>query len=288
MKDSTGTRNGEEMSILKEQKMYQNNWTLGMIFLGIATLLWGGTSVLQKYLYNEEGMNSPFFVTYISTGIFALFLPMNEMMVRFGYQKRARTGFREGFLSWYSGTKRSLHQYSSVTWCEDSEGLISEQTFNATSADQDVYTEAYTHWQALSVAMAIAPIWFFANLAYNYSLYMTTISSSTILSNLAASFTLGIGWCAGVERITYEKIAGIIISFLGCAIVAWQDDSAHSSGDDDSIGHASHSFAGDVLSIVRALMAKLLREECFSISLYFVQYWYLYKSLCLALSNSRA
>ena len=58
----------------------------------------------------------------------------------------------------------------------------------------------------------------------------------------------------GVESISYGKILGILISFLGCCLVAWQDDvNASDTDGSDSIGHARHSFLGDILAICAAL-----------------------------------
>jgi len=78
----------EESAASAAQK--KKNWTLGIIYLGISTLLWGCASVLQKFIYNKEGLNSPFFLTYITTSIFILFLPIHEFSVRMRYCKRAR------------------------------------------------------------------------------------------------------------------------------------------------------------------------------------------------------
>jgi drug/metabolite transporter (DMT)-like permease len=67
----------------------------------------------------------------------------------------------------------------------------------------------------MQVAAIVCPLWFMANCLYNYSLLMTSVSSSTIISNLAGTFTLTFSWMAGVESITkVSYMLMIIISLL--------------------------------------------------------------------------
>ena len=43
-------------------------------------------------------------------------------------------------------------------------------------------TAEYCHLDVLKIALVVSPLWFIANCFYNYSLYMTSITSSTIIS----------------------------------------------------------------------------------------------------------
>jgi len=86
-------------------------WTLGLTFLFAAVLLYGLASVMQKFLYNGEDLGSPFFLTYVTTGIFVLFIPFNEFNVRMGYTKRARTGYSEGFWNRWRKMQKSWGGY---------------------------------------------------------------------------------------------------------------------------------------------------------------------------------
>ena len=82
----------------------------------------------------------------------------------------------------------------------------------------------YTHFDALAVAARIAPIWFLSNLLYSYSLLWSSISSSTIISNLSSSFTLFFAYRAGLETVTYGKLMGIACCFIGVLLVTWHDE----------------------------------------------------------------
>lgn len=98
----------------------------------------------------------------------------------------------------------------------------------------------YTHLEALKAAMYVAPMWFLANCLYNYSLYMTSVSSSTIISNLAASFTLAFSAYAGFEKVSLVKVVGIAVCFGGAILIGLSD-----SGD-------GHTIRGDVIALMSA------------------------------------
>ena len=101
-------------------------------------------------------------------------------------------------------------------------------------------TTSYTHLDALKAAMYVAPMWFLANCLYNYSLYMTSVSSSTIISNLAASFTLAFSAYAGFEKVSLVKVAGIAVCFGGAILIGLAD-----SGD-------GHTVRGDAVALMSA------------------------------------
>lgn len=41
--------------------------------------------------------------------------------------------------------------------------------------------ERYTHQDIIKIAFVMSPLWFLANCLYNYSLFMTSVGSSTII-----------------------------------------------------------------------------------------------------------
>lgn len=99
----------------------------------------------------------------------------------------------------------------------------------------------YTHEDAFIIALVICPLWFFANCTYNYSLLMTTVSSSTIISNLAGPFTLLFSWLAGIESNSWCKWLGILIGLGGVWLVAY--------GDDESAVHNQSHVTGDLVAL---------------------------------------
>jgi drug/metabolite transporter (DMT)-like permease len=126
----------------------------------------------------------------------------------------------------------------------------------------------YTHFQAFEIACMLGPCWFLSNLFYNYSLFWTTITSSTVLNNLAATFTLIMAWYAQIEHITYGKVMGVVASFLGGLVVTLHDsevfsESGNADGDRASSRRAllgeqgsnmTYTLVGDAMSVLSAVM----------------------------------
>jgi len=102
---------------------------------------------------------------------------------------------------------------------------------------------SYTHMDVIRMALIISPLWFIANCFYNYSLLMTSVSSSTIISNLSGTFTLAFSYWVGIEDITPGKILGILFCFGGAVVVALQDES-------DS---GQQHLGGDIMALIAAI-----------------------------------
>lgn len=98
----------------------------------------------------------------------------------------------------------------------------------------------YGHVDAIKVALLVSPWWFLANFLYNYSLLLTSVGSSTIISNLSGSFTLIFASYLGLEPITRGKLLGIALCLGGAALIAYQDE-------DDG---TKRSFIGDVVALL--------------------------------------
>ena len=140
-------------------------------------------------------------------------------------------------------SRRSTH--SSNNYSDDVDG--SDNGFASDSSDTSSVDEfrSISHEQIFRIALIICPIWFVANCLYNYSLLMTTVSSSTIISNLAGPFTLVFSWIAGVEQSSWTKWLGIVIGLLGVLLVAYADDNDANAG----IHNGSHVL-GDLVALI--------------------------------------
>ena len=229
-----------------------SRWAAGIACLLCATLIWAGASVLAQYIFTDLKFHSPFMMTYIANSLFLVYLPLWQLWVWLGIVKKDRNptfgslsvlSLRKPFsptalvaeptLSSFSVNGNPLHD-SSIG--NDGRGVSGEETQQRAP---------YTHMHALRAALIITPLYFLANCLYNYSLYMTSVSSSTIISNLAASFTLFFSWYAGLEDITWSKVSGLALCFLG-AILVGVNDSESSSGQERSV-------AGDAVALLAAL-----------------------------------
>ena len=64
-----------------------HGYSLGIFFIIIVAVIWSGASVLTQWIYNNLDFQSPFLVTYVSTALFSLYLPLWRLWVYLGYVK---------------------------------------------------------------------------------------------------------------------------------------------------------------------------------------------------------
>lgn len=296
---------------------FTRNYLLGLAFLFLANVIWSGSSVLQQYIYEDLLFESSFFVTYIGSSIFILFLPLYEVpfiMKWKSEEERIKWDIFEGLGKLYekhispffccltsffrlcgiNGNNNNnrhalLHSESShhsddtvradkedrsgfTTMAvaathspmQDHKHNIISPSLSPASHDAESNTNengAYTHFDAFEVAMKLAPVWFLANLLYNYSLLLTSITSSTIISNLAASFTLAFAYYCKLEKVTIGKVFGIGMCFLGAVCVCLHDQSVLK--DDNNLrmrkrmllGNEDnrYSFWGDLAALISSI-----------------------------------
>ena len=92
------------------------------------------------------------------------------------------------------------------------------------------YTEAERFEYTARAALGIAPLWFAAQLAFNYSLLYTSVTSNSILSTSSAIFTFGLSVYLVNERYSKERVLAILVYMLGSALVTLAD-SAREAGE---------------------------------------------------------
>ncbi len=118
------------------------------------------SSVLIQFIYEDMNFRSPILLTYISTSLLALHLPAH-------------------FVSEYLRHKRAK------STDEDRTALVSKEfsyeDLATTSISQKDQEGDVSHSNIIKAAVVIAPLWFVSNCLYNYSLLMTSVSSSTII-----------------------------------------------------------------------------------------------------------
>jgi multidrug transporter EmrE-like cation transporter len=70
-------------------------------------------------------------------------------------------------------------------------------------------------WTTLRAASAVAPFWFLAQLCFNTSLHLTSVTSNTILSSPSSLFTYMLSIVVLHERFTYSKLNGVMLTVIG-------------------------------------------------------------------------
>lgn len=107
------------------------------------------------------------------------------------------------------------------------------------------YTEAERFEYTARAALGIAPLWFAAQLAFNYSLLYTSVTSNSILSTSSAIFTFGLSVYLVNERYSKERVLAILVYMLGSALVTLAD-SAREAGEPSLIPTDAPSGAGSI------------------------------------------
>lgn len=144
-------------------------------------------SVLIQHIYQDMDFKSPFLLTYLANSLLVLYLPLWQLWIFCGLVKRKLSV--DGGIS----SIGAASDYSD----SDSEDIVNQlhgDAFSDAASIEEVFieddlnpvqivprTQAYTHWDIIQIAAVICPLWFLSNCLYNYSLLMTSVSSSTII-----------------------------------------------------------------------------------------------------------
>ncbi|KAJ2928962.1 hypothetical protein H1R20_g8261, partial [Candolleomyces eurysporus] len=221
----------------------KRDYAIGILLLLSVVVLWTSSNFITQDLF-EEGYDKPFFVTYMNTSAFSLYLIPFVI-------KRAWKRYRAG-------------ASVALTGSEDYQPLATdEDTEPAKPAPQDD-SLPLTVKETAQLAIVFCFLWFVANWTVNAALSFTSVASATVLSSMSGFFTLGIGRIFKVEKLTLMKIAAVVTSFIGVVLVSWSDSStkqpagpASRPKTSQSTAHAPRPALGDALALISALFYAL-------------------------------
>lgn len=196
------------------KRMVISSWNLGIMFLIWVTFIWTFASLLTQFIYEDLDFTSPFILTYISSSFFSLYLPLWKIWCWLGYAKdppkfRRRVTTQNSETSYTSIDRDitvdiSFNRDIVVTKTTDSSNNIDPIVDPIESQRRSIPSSSvpsscigslkqnliewmkpldstYTHEDVVYVCLVFFPLWFLANILYNYSLLLTSISSSTII-----------------------------------------------------------------------------------------------------------
>jgi len=225
--------------------------------------------VLMQHIYDDMDFRSPFFLTFLTNSLLMIYLPLWQVwLLSASCSKLASTTDRscsaiEMDMSQTAGadntTINDLHDQAF------SDQISTKDQYNPLPSSPSTRIEPintyinelmpYSHVDVIKVAIIIAPLYVLSNGLYNYSLFMTSVSSSTIISNLSGTFTFAFSWYLGLEVFTYGKVFGILACFLGAVCVGLNDsgetDSSSSGGSGSATG--AHNVGGDSVALLGAV-----------------------------------
>ena len=116
---------------------------------------------------------------------------------------------------------------------------------------------------ALAAATVVAPLWFLAQLTFNASLRLTSVTSNTILSSASALFTYLFSVLVLSEKFTATKFACVLALMGGTAMVTIADARASTiNAEHSKLAFAvsesgldtHHSVVGDMLCLVSSIV----------------------------------
>ena len=249
-------------------------YSIGLIYLFLASLCWIVASLLVQFLYenntskirndhlpeptrskdvvvveDQASLISPFLVTYVGTSLFVILLPLEWVQVS-------------------SRRRRSSRSSHSVKNQQPNEQEDDEQDNNV-DKERDIPT-LLSYWDTntktyMIASIKVAPVYFIATYCLNASLkYTSSITSTTVLSSCCGplfAFLLAV-FCTKDEPSTQTKILGVLFGMIGSILMGFHDAHTSSDDNDSSGGNAikegtmttndSHVWA-DILALCSAL-----------------------------------
>lgn len=198
----------------------------------MVALIWSGSSVLVQAIFTTADFRKPFFLTFVANSLFMVTLPLRGLAKM---AQRARRG-------------QEIEHYD-----QDSIHLV-ESSLCSTEVRR-----------AAKSGLLVAPVWFAANCTYNFSMSMTSITSSTVISSSSSAFTLLLSVVVLRERFTVLKVCGVVLCWLGNGLTAFSDTSGTSAnmtiiadvGADDGGADASATLRGDLICLFSAVLYAL-------------------------------
>lgn len=219
---------------------------LGYFFIFLVCVIWIAASFLVSRL-EAHGL-SPVLLTYICSSGFIILTPFRARAI-FDALSHARTGKgvvhakERGDETNRKGVSTGVNPRAEVrTRRRDSDidgielaTLVKdnrtgdEETGNSRSADDKedrvraAYVAPYSFWYHARAALAVAPIWVAAQLAFDYSLLMTSVTANSMLSSSSAVFTFAVSVYLGLDKFSWWKVIAVSSYVIGTVLVTLAD-----------------------------------------------------------------
>ncbi|KAJ2797801.1 hypothetical protein H4R21_004177 [Coemansia helicoidea] len=179
----------------------------GLALLLCVVLIWVGSSFLVSNLFGEQGYAQPFFVTYVSTASFSLYL-VGAYLPRMCRLRRPPAACHA------PGSGARADTPSDAQRENDEQAPLAGGSAQTAPAPAQALPKLTTR-ETVRLGIEFGGIWFAANVTQNASLAYTSVASSSILCSTSGLFTLVIGAAAGVERFTALRLGAVLASVAG-------------------------------------------------------------------------
>ncbi|KAG0333719.1 hypothetical protein BG000_008936 [Podila horticola] len=238
-------------------------YTIGILALLSVVCIWVSSSFLMNNIFGSQKYSKPFFVTYVNTASFSLYLvaPLcRRVLSSVGWFKTKPTIRQSPKSRSYGSTDQGSILDSSLLSPLLSSTNVSSPTIGPLqdtlleqghSGEEDLLDQPLSHRETAELSFAFCILWFAANWATNASLAYTTVASSTILASLSGFFTLAIGAFLKTESFSTIKLVSVCMSLIGVALVSESDRGGNPSAEEPSAPRAP--LWGDFLALLSAM-----------------------------------
>ncbi|KIP06510.1 hypothetical protein PHLGIDRAFT_30444 [Phlebiopsis gigantea 11061_1 CR5-6] len=184
----------------------RREYAIGIGLLLCVVFLWTASNFVTQDLF-QDGYTKPFWITYLNTASFTLYLLPYSI-------RRAAGSDKLGV---------SLDGYQPLNADTNTiEAFVHAAPVHA----HEETLPPLTLRQTAKLAGWFCFLWFIANWSLNAALEYTSVASATILSSMSGLFTLAIGRLFRVESLTLVKIMAVLTSFGGVILVSLSDSSS--------------------------------------------------------------
>jgi solute carrier family 35 protein F5 len=219
-------------------------WLLGLVLLLGVIVIWVLSSTFMQYIFLDQNFAHPFFLTYISTSLFTIYL------VGFVFCKSWRSGPKTSEWIIEEEPQRPEHATPSVM---ATVAILSEPVTTSGASFVSVPSRSVpqssssipllTVRRIFLISAMFCPLWFAANYTFNASLVLTSVSSNTIISATSSLWTLLFGAILCVEEFAWGKLVGSFLCVAGVSVVSVTDENRSGVS----------TLKGDLLAIVAAV-----------------------------------
>lgn len=224
-------------------------WVLGLANLALVVVLWVLLSFLVNDLFESNIYRKPFLITYINTSCFAFY-----MIPYLRYEGLSLAAFWKKLWSDYRAPGSAIPAH----FDDENDGYGSSDTANGlitvddSSVAPDTGRDIISVYETALLSLQFIVLWFLANLLTNTSLSYTLVALQTILLLTLSFFTLFIGYLCLIERISQNKMLGLILSSAGVLIVTKVDATVNTASGEGS--PALWTLWGNFLALLGAII----------------------------------
>ncbi|MCJ1224270.1 hypothetical protein MMC12_000914 [Toensbergia leucococca] len=245
--------------------------TLGIVLLLITVFLWTASNFLASAVFADDTYSNPFFVTYINNAFFSVSLLF--------IAPRRWWASKRSFKQLIHGNDQSIHyspilddqiQAPSKSDGENEEVRRSSQSSGgrpsldyqiaSSRSSEDVKVivveDILDVRETAKLSLEFCMVWFVANYFAAACLGYTTVASSTILTSTSGIWTLLFGVLMRVEKFSFRKLFGVLVSLTGIVLTSFVDLSQDNDKNRGSFPHKSQKqiAIGDALAFASALL----------------------------------